>query len=102
MDATFEVFWGAVNAALSEATHVRNWTVDRRYTGKDFNAISVGKSIHCDPPGVNVSKEDFWKIWQVWEEYLAGEIKRQELRDLPHYNTKYVISILHYFMEKAE
>jgi len=99
MDVTFNVFWGALKLALQKPISVRNWTVDSEYVGEDFTAQVQGNSIYCEPPGVNVSKDDFWKIWQCWGQYLAGNVKRQELRDLPHYNTKYVISILHHLME---
>jgi len=99
MDAKFEVFWGTLKRALQSATSIRNWTVDNKYLGNDFSAQCQGNSIYCDPPGVNVSQDDFWKIWDLWTQYLAGDVKRQDLRDLPHYNTKYVISILHHFME---
>ena len=102
MDATFEVFWGALKLALSKTTPIRNWTVDSEYLGEDFSAQAQGNAIYCDPPGVNVSRDDFWKIWQFWDQYLTGSVKRQVIRDLPHYNTKYVISILHHFMESAD
>ena len=99
MDAKFEVVWGALKTALNESTAIRNWTVDSGYVGEDFSAQTQGNAIYCALPGVNVSRDDFWKIWQLWDQYLAGDVKRQVLRDLPHYNTKYVISILHHFME---
>ena len=101
MSSNFDVFWGTLISALPNREHIRNWTVDSEYIGEDFDAQSKDVSIFCDPPGVDVTKEDFEKIWDVWEQYLNGEIKRQELRDIPHYNTKYVISILHHFMEHA-
>jgi len=101
MNATFDVFWGTLKAALQGKTQIRNWTVDSGFIGDDFSVQTSSGTIHCDPPGVNVSKQDFESIWEVWEQYLIGRVKRKELRDLPHYNTKYVISILHHFMEMS-
>ena len=102
MITTFEQFWDELESALREIVPIRNWTVDSGFVGQDFNAKASGETIHCAPPGADVSKDDFEVIWQVWEDYLSGDLKRKELRDLPHYNTKYVISILHHFMENTE
>ena len=99
MDAKFEVLLGALKFALFKATVIHNWTVDSGYVGEDFSAEVQGNTFYCDPPDVNVSQDDFRKIWQLWDQYLAGDVKRQALRDLPHYNTKYVINIFHNLME---
>lgn len=102
MNAVFEIFWDKLRASLKENTNIQNWTVYSGFVGENFMAQIVGEKIYCDPPGAEVTKDDCESIWRVWEKYLAGDVKRKELRDLPHYNTKYVISILHHFMEIIE
>ena len=99
MNATFLVFWGALTAALQQPIHIRNWTNDSGFIGDDFDAQMHGNSVRCDPPSAMVGQADFWAVWQIWEDYLAGEVRRHEIRDNLTRNSKYVISILHHFME---
>lgn len=99
MGQKFEIFWGTLCVALRKPCLIRNWTVNSDYIGQDFQAMAKGESIYCEPPGVRVQKESFREIWQLWDQYLEGEISRKDLRDLPNYHTKYVISIFHHFME---
>jgi hypothetical protein len=100
METPFEKVWIALQNSLQERRHIRNWTVTRGYTGKDFFAQAQRESVFCDPPGVMVNKKSFYQIWEVWDQYLAKNISRRALCDLPNYHTKYVISIFHQYLEK--
>lgn len=100
MEKSFEKDWHALQNNLRERRHIRNWTVTRGYSGKDFFAQSQRDGIYCDPPGILVNKDAFHQIWEVWDQYLAKQISRRELCDLPNYHTKYVISIFHQYLEK--
>ncbi len=99
MDKTFENFWISLRKSLKEPRHIGNWTVNSGYLGKDFFVRAKQEGIYCDPPGVLVEKDAFFEIWERWDRYLSSEISRKELRDLPNYFTKYIISIFHHFME---
>ena len=100
MDKTFEKVWIELQTCLQERRFIRNWTVNRGFFGKDFFAQSQREGIYCDPPGTLVNKDAFHQIWEVWDKYLAQQISRRELCDLPNYYTKYVISIFHQCLEK--
>ena len=99
MKATFLIFWGALITALQQPIHIRNWTRDSGFVGDDFVAQMQDSSVRCSPPDVMVSQADFWAVWQVWDDYLAGEIRRHEIRDNLTRHSKYVISIFHHFIE---
>jgi len=98
----FDNFWEILTNALGNEKLIRNWTVDKGYLRRgDFPAIyRGGEYIECRPPNAKypqlVLKKDFQYMYDNWQDYLSGRIKRSVLRDKSRY-TKYTISILHQY-----
>lgn len=98
----FDKFWEVIQTSLRNWTSIKNWTVLKGYLGDIFEAKSQGSYIMCDVPTAEniqeVPKEDFYFIYNKWEEYLDGIVKRKDMLHFSRY-TKYIISIIHHFEE---
>jgi len=100
--ASFEDFWRMLTTGLSNRTVIRNWTVDKGHLGQgDFTAQAARDYVLCDAPGAGhlqrVPKRDFEMMFERWNAYLHGAVRRSEMRDFSRF-TKYTISILHHFL----
>ena len=92
--------WTRVRGQLQPGTTVRNWTAASGYIGSDFVVAEVGSDhVRVDLGGGRmrrVAAGDFGTVGHCWADYCAGELRRDQIRDHPNVNTKYVISILHH------
>lgn len=95
--------WARIRADLAAGDRVRNWSQLGGYLGGEFTiqGVEAGEVV-VDPPDAKspkrVPREDFAAVWEHWDDYCAGEVQRQELRDMTWFST-YVISILHHVLE---
>ena len=107
----FETFWPELTMWLSKNKEsIRNWTVFHEDTGKDFKAEYVGGNYvlaYPEPPAKTqrIPKIDFKLIFDNWEGYINGRIKRSEFVHGPIAQsrfTKYTISIIHQYSSESE
>ncbi len=91
---------------LRASRRIRNWTADGGYLDRgDFDAkYTDGNHIDCileDGSVQKVPKDDFRIVYENWEGYVKGRIRRHQLRDQSRF-TKYTISITHKILMKIE
>jgi hypothetical protein len=58
----FNVFWGALQAALAQPTYILNWTVDSGHLGVlggDFIAVSQENGIFCKPSDFSICHSEY-------------------------------------------
>ncbi|MGA2683219.1 MAG: hypothetical protein ABSF44_15640 [Candidatus Bathyarchaeia archaeon] len=100
----FDNFWQELTRRLyHKKTAIKNWTVFHQVTGEDFEAEYEGGAyilVYPQPPAKTqrIPKVDFKVIFENWDQYLSGEIKRSEFAHGPIAQsrfTKYTISIIH-------
>jgi len=48
-----------------------------------------------------IPKEDFRIVYDVWEQYLAREVRRYEIRDKTRFSS-HIISIIHFCLKKEK
>ena len=101
----FEVVWGQIQQAIAPGDTIRNWSRDSGYLGNDFTIHAVqARFVEVDSPGAaniqHVRREDFARVYEHWDDYNEGTVRRPELRDITHFST-YVISILHHVLNSA-
>ena len=97
----FDDFWRNLKDELQEEQVIRNWTIDNGFLDRgDFSAIVKNNYIECNPPEAEnpqkVPRSDFQFMYENWQKYIHGRIKRPQLRDRSRF-TKYTISIIHQF-----
>jgi len=102
----FGTFWQDLTMWLSKNKEsIRNWTVFHEDTGEDFEAEYEGGDYVLAYPAPTaktqrIPKTDFRLIFENWEGYVNGRIKRSEFVHGPMgYSrfTKYTISIIHQY-----
>lgn len=99
---TFDEFWRRLINVLRNEQTIRNWTINSDYLGRgDFPAIYQGGDyIECRPPNAMnpqiVPRRDFEFMYDNWNDYVNGRIRRPQLRDRSRF-TKYTISIIHQY-----
>jgi hypothetical protein len=101
--AQFEQIWADLRRELASPQVIRNWTRDSGYLGQNFTAQQAGDHVLCVLPAgkeLRVPKGDFEVVYELWPGYLAGQIRRVDVREVTYYS-KYVISILHQFLGEA-
>ncbi len=107
----FETFWHELRTWLSKKQSIRNWTAFHQTTGEDFEAEFEGSDYvfaYPEPPAKKqrIPKADFKVVFENWEEYISGKVRRSELVHGPiafSRFTKYTISIIHeYKLQKQE
>lgn len=94
----FESLWLKLQHELSEGTVIRNWTAYGGYLGDSFTVVAVHQnSIAVDAPGARnvqvVPRADFEIVYQLWRDYLSGEVPRYVIRDRTRF-CKYIITII--------
>lgn len=79
--------------------HVRFWTKESGLLPEQFY-LSIPTSeniavfyIKATNPTITIPRGDFERIWEMWQQYLDGELKTEELAEETQYS-KYIISIL--------
>ena len=101
----FEYIWNFLQTNMKPGTELQNWTANSGYLGDSMTIINIRQnSIEVKTPKANnlqhVPKEDFEKVWSVWNDYKTQNVKRYELRDMTRFS-KYIISIFRWYEEKV-
>jgi hypothetical protein len=106
MNEEFETFWHELTMWLStNKQSIRNWTVYHEETGEDFEADYDGGDYVLAYPDLpaktqRIPKLDFKLVFENWEGYISGRVKRSEFVHGPIAQsrfTKYTISIIHQY-----
>jgi hypothetical protein len=99
----FAEFWKELTMKLKEKIQIRNWTAYNDFIGDDFYAyyddkrdIIIAELPSDDAMLQSIPKDEFAFMYEHWQDYVSGNIKRSELRNESRFS-KYVISILHQF-----
>jgi hypothetical protein len=101
LDASFEALWATIQRQGTPGTVIPNWTRDSEAIGDDFSIVRVtATAVHVTPPKLEVTRNDFAKVFELWPGYVAGRVQRSEIRDMTQ-RSKYIISILHWLETRA-
>lgn len=101
MNSSFVGAWADIRRRLRVRSTIRNWGVEKGYTGGTFDitdvdsAAIVVKSVRMAQER-RVSKGDFERLFPLWPGYRDGELRRADPRIMRSQNSTYVISILHW------
>jgi hypothetical protein len=101
----FAETWRAIHDHVNAETTVPNWSVAGRVRVSSFTIASIGPDhVVIRPPHPArpqlVPRQDFEKTYELWSEYVMGNIPRGRLRDASRFST-YVISALHFVETKC-
>jgi hypothetical protein len=103
---SFENVWMSIVSTLQRGEVVKNWGVSRGFTGNTFvieqiqnTAVTVIGGKLTEPR--SVSKRDFEKVYEVWDDYVAGNYPRAKMTDLSQ-NTTYILSVLRLILGGTE
>jgi len=101
---SFETFWEYLQKNLKAGTVIKNWTVDKGYLNDAMIIKALTTSaIYVETPNAkyvqSVPKEDFERVFEVWEDYKVKNFKRSEVRDITRYS-KYIISIIDWWEQE--
>ena len=94
----FESLWLTLQMRLQEDYLMEAWSQLHGYTGGLFRIYAVGDDfvkVELDTGIRYIPKKDFEMVYSVWDEYICGNMKRYEIRDITRHST-YIISIFHY------
>lgn len=103
MGNSFDTIWQSLNDRLVIGTVIRNWTALHGYLGDTMTVEAVDPTEYVirAPKAKSlqhVSCKEFEEVFAVWEDYKAGRVQRQTLREMNHH-TKYIISVLRWLEE---
>jgi hypothetical protein len=98
---SFDIVWSHLQTNLKPDMVIPNWTAYNDYLGDTMKIIAVrSKYIVVDAPNAksvqSVPIGDFEKLWEVWPDYKAQRVKRNELTGVTRFS-KYIISIFHWY-----
>ena len=102
MNKDFEGFWNYLKEELKEWKTINYWSVAGQYRKNSFEAIAKDNYVlvYLENGSLQrIPKEDFRTVYEVWEQYLAREVKRYEIRDMTRFSS-YIISIIHYLLKE--
>jgi hypothetical protein len=99
MALTFDAVWTQIADELRPGTAVQNWGVARGFAGRTFEVMDVERTVITIFGGDmqmprRLSKDDFARVYAVWDAYIGGRYPRSKMTDLSQ-NTTYIVSILH-------
>jgi len=91
--------WRKIANEIAPGITIQNWTRDKGFLGDTFVVVEIGKGfVKVDTPGTKnlqrIPREDFEEVSVLWQDYLAGMLGRNIIRNRTRYS-KYIISILH-------
>lgn len=91
--------WSKILECLQDKHVIKYWSKAGRTIGDSFTVEEVGPNyvvVVAESTGTQqrIPRSDFLKVIRVWEAYLAGRVKRHEIRDITRFSS-YIISILH-------
>ena len=96
----FAQTWAAIQQQLPPGTQIQNWTRDKGYLGDSFDihAVQAAQIEIASANADNIQRVpagDFVGVYALWQRYLAGRVRRSDIRDNTRYS-KYIISIFHW------
>ena len=109
---TFPVFWRRMREELNKLPsdssgdrilQIRRWSVRQGYFGSPFGALyKGGNTFTCETASgkvrTGVSRAEFRKAYDVWEDYRRGRVKRSHIvRHLGVQNGSWIIPILRHY-----
>lgn len=102
---SFPVFWSELQARLKVEAPIKNWTLAKGFLGDIFRIAAVtADGVKVDSPRAknlqHIQKGDFEVMYNNWDAYCSGKLRRQELRDLTRFS-KYTISIIKYLEDAS-
>lgn len=97
----FNLLWNEIINTLKPSQQIQNWTKYNGFLESEFEIYSItNNAIEVltikDKHQRLIPKTDFENIFNNWNKYISGEIKRNELQN-KNKNTTYIISILKIF-----
>jgi hypothetical protein len=100
VSTSFEKQWMEISDSLHVGQAINNWGYVRGYTGKSFKISRIETNfIVIDSPSAKnlqrVPKDDFRKVWEIWEAYLSQKVLRNKITAFITRYSSYVISIFH-------
>ena len=100
-----ELLWQQLQRDLHLGDTIRNWSQRGGYLGGVFTIHNSGAEfVEVDPHDAvhnqYIRKEEFAKVYDLWDAYNSGHVPRYVLRDLTHFST-YVLSILHHLEDNC-
>lgn len=106
MNATFSEIWSDVEALLRPGDLIRNWSVDRGYTGGQFEILEVLPDAivvaaeETDRPR-RIGRNEFEKIFAHWPGYCARrpDAARSKMRS-KSVNLTYISSLFRWQEEQ--
>jgi hypothetical protein len=94
----FNIYWEKIVAHLQEGMQIPNWTYFHGFAGEKIeiaaiqaNEITVISKNKNRP--IHVPKQAFEFMFNNWNAYVSGKIKRSTLREST-FHSRYTISIL--------
>ncbi|RLE86831.1 MAG: hypothetical protein DRJ49_07290 [Thermoprotei archaeon] len=99
-----EEFWYKILSCLKPGDRVKYWSVAGRVRGSYFIVKRVALeyiTVEAESTRAEqtIPKRDFLAVYEKWEGYLKGHIKRYELRDITRFSS-YIIGIIHKCLEE--
>ena len=96
----FGGLWQQIQRDINAGDLITNWTQHSELVGDEFNICAVdARFIEIDSPGAKnsqrVPKDDLAAVYELWDDYIAGQVQRSEIRELTRFS-KYIVSILHH------
>lgn len=94
---SFIKIWSELQSNLKPGVLIKNWTAASGYRGDEFKIVTVASThVEVDSPGAEtiqrVSKKDFEVMFNSWDQYCSGKVKRKELVIVTRFS-KYTMSI---------
>ena len=98
MAGDFRLIWADIGTRLRARTDIKSWSAAKDYTGGSFRVDNVnGDGIIVSGANIEkarmITREDFKKIYEVWDDYKNSKIPRSKLTPISQ-NTTYILSIL--------
>jgi hypothetical protein len=95
----FEEVWDDIQHRLKKGTDISNWSHDGRARGithvDEVYYYEVWVSGHRTTKSRLVRRDDFKRLYELWDRYKEGQVKRGEITDKSH-NSSYIFAILHW------
>jgi hypothetical protein len=96
---TFNELWHEIRQRLSQGQEISNWSYDGQARGvtriERFNYDEVVVTGENTKEARSVSRNDFKKVFEIWDRYKQGLVPRSEIGKISR-NTTYILTILHW------
>jgi hypothetical protein len=95
----FEEAWDDIQRRLPKGTQMKNWSYDGHARGTtridEIYYYDIWVSGQGTTKSRKVTREDFKKVYEIWDGYKQGRIGRDKISDLSR-NSTYIFTILHW------